>query len=86
MQTLLIGITSHGMMIYENMKAIDYLVSREDADSERIGIMDTSNGGFNIAVTSAIDDRIKAAVAIGYAATYRWILEGIKGYNWNSGN
>lgn len=86
LQTLLTGITPLGMMVYENIKAIDYLVSRDEVDKDKIGMMGTSNGGFNTAVTSAIDERINAAVVIGYAATYRWILEGHKGYNWNSGN
>lgn len=86
LETLLVGITQIGMMIYENMKAIDYLQSREEVDGERIGMTGTSGGGFNTVYTSPFDERIKASAPICYTVTYPGLLEGIKGYNWNGGN
>lgn len=85
-ETLLVGITQIGMMIYENKKAIDYLQSREEVDGERIGMTGTSGGGFNIVYTTPFDERIKASAPICYTVTYPGIFEGIKWYNWNGGN
>ncbi|MHB8276331.1 MAG: alpha/beta hydrolase [Candidatus Humimicrobiaceae bacterium] len=86
LETLLVGITQIGMMIYENMKAIDYLQSREEVDGERIGMTGTSGGGFNTVYTSPFDERIKASAPICYTVTYPGIFEGIKWSNWNGGN
>lgn len=86
LETLLVGITQIGMMIYENMKAIDYLQSREEVNGERIGMTGTSGGGFNTVYTSPFDERIKASAPICYTVTYPGLFDGIKGYNWNGGN
>jgi len=84
-ESLLVGITQLGMMIYENIKAIDYLESREEVNKDKIGMMGTSGGGSNTAYTSALDSRIKAAAIICYAVTYPGLLEGQRYNNFDSG-
>ncbi|MES0341903.1 MAG: acetylxylan esterase, partial [Candidatus Humimicrobiaceae bacterium] len=83
LQTLLVGITQMGMMVYENLKAIDYLQSRDEIDNERIGMMGASGGGGNTIYTTPFDQRIKAAIPVCAAVTYPGLIEGHKGYNWD---
>jgi dipeptidyl aminopeptidase/acylaminoacyl peptidase len=45
--------------------AIDYLESREDVYSERIGIMGISLGGYYAARSAALEKRLKACIAWG---------------------
>jgi len=85
LEALLLGITQIGLMIYENMKAIDFLQSREEIDEDKIGMTGTSGGGFNTIYTSPFEKRIKALAPICYATTYPGLFKGIKWYNWNGG-
>lgn len=47
----------------ETRRLIDYLVSRADIDSSRIGMLGLSHGGMMTFAVSAVDSRIKVAVA-----------------------
>ncbi|MDF2959222.1 MAG: dienelactone hydrolase [Paenibacillus sp.] len=71
---LLYGRTLAGLRIYEAMRSLDYLLTREDVDSERIGSMGFSGGGMIASLTSALDDRIKATVICAYTSSYRGSL------------
>jgi len=48
-----------GMMVFDNMRAVDYLTSREDVDSGRIAAMGISMGGTMSWWLAALDTRIK---------------------------
>jgi len=52
--------------IWDGIRAIDYLVSRPDVDSERINVTGTSGGGFQAAHIAALDRRIKVAAPSCY--------------------
>ncbi|WP_187355227.1 alpha/beta hydrolase family protein [Paenibacillus tengchongensis] len=67
---LMAGQTMAGYRIYETMRTLDYLQSREEADSARIGIMGISGGGLVAGFTAALDERIACAVVSGYANTF----------------
>jgi len=67
---LMLGKTMAGVRVYDIIRTIDYLETREDVDSSRIGCMGISGGGLVCAFTSAIDQRIAAAVVSGYANTF----------------
>lgn len=67
---LMAGQTMAGYRIYETMRALDYLESREEADSGRTGIMGISGGGLVAGFTAALDERISCAVVSGYANTF----------------
>jgi dienelactone hydrolase len=49
--------------IWNNMRAIDLLQSREEVDPKRIGVIGHSLGGHNAMFTAAFDDRIAAVVS-----------------------
>lgn len=48
-----------GMMVYDSMRAIDYLFTREDVDSDRIAAAGISMGGTMSWWLSALDTRVK---------------------------
>ncbi|MDD9268278.1 alpha/beta hydrolase family protein [Paenibacillus sp. GCM10023248] len=68
---LAVGQTMAGYRVYETLRCVDYLLTRNDVDSNRVGCMGISGGGLVSAFASAIDDRISAAVVSGYANTFQ---------------
>ena len=42
---LLLGTPLSGMQVYENMRAVDYLLTRPEVDGDKIGITGASGGG-----------------------------------------
>lgn len=68
---LMAGKTIAGYRVYETMRALDYVLQREEADPSRIGCMGISGGGMIASLVSAIDERIGAAIISGYANTYK---------------
>jgi Acetyl xylan esterase (AXE1) len=52
--------------IWDGIRALDYLLTRPDADPERINITGTSGGGTQAAYIAALDQRIKAAAISCY--------------------
>jgi hypothetical protein len=55
-----LGETIAGWMVWDSIRAADYLQSRPDVDSQRIGIAGNSGGGLNTLFTSAVDARFRA--------------------------
>jgi len=53
-----------GMMVYDSLKAVDYLVSRQDVDPQRIGTLGISMGSTMAWWAAALDERIKVTVDI----------------------
>ena len=60
---------------WDVMRTVDYLVSREDVDADRIGLMGISKGGIEAYLTAAVDDRIKVVVPAIAMQSFRWGLE-----------
>ncbi len=52
--------------IWDGIRAVDYLLTRDDVDPERINITGTSGGGFQTAHIAALDRRIRAAAPSCY--------------------
>ena len=52
-----------GKMLYDHMRAVDYLCSLAEVDSSRIGVIGHSLGGYNAFFHQAFDQRVKAAVS-----------------------
>lgn len=65
-----LGLTVTGMWTFDLMRLIDYVETREDCDTERIGCAGLSGGGLQTLWLSAMDDRVKAAVVSGYFYGY----------------
>lgn len=55
--------------IWDGMRAVDYLLTRPDVDSERISITGTSGGGTQTTLIAALDPRIKVAVPSCYISS-----------------
>jgi dienelactone hydrolase len=63
--------------IWDGIRAIDYLLTRNEVDPDRIGLTGLSGGGTQTAFIAAFDDRIKAAAPTCYITGYRRLLESI---------
>ncbi len=63
------GTTWMGVNFWDDSRCIDYLLSRPEVDPQRIGCTGLSGGGWRTNVLSAIDDRIKASVSVGWMTT-----------------
>lgn len=68
---LLFGETMIGWRVYDVMRTIDWIGTRDDLDSNRIGCMGISGGGTNTLFASALDTRIQVAFVSGYLNTFR---------------
>ena len=55
----------HGKDAWDTMRAVDYLQSLDFVDGDRIGMLGHSYGGHSTIFTTALEPRIKAAVANG---------------------
>jgi pimeloyl-ACP methyl ester carboxylesterase len=72
-----LGETIAGWMVWDSMRAIDYLLTREDVDAGRIGVTGNSGGGLNTLFTAALDQRVRAAVVGGYTFEFNnWLKYG----------
>lgn len=60
-----------GYVIYEGMRAVDYLQSRSDVDPKRIMCTGASGGGKQSMFLPAVDDRVAASVPVCYISSYQ---------------
>lgn len=70
------GVTWAGVMFMDDIRTVDYLLTRPEVDPDRIGCCGLSVGGFRSAHLAGLDPRIKAAVVVGWMSTYGSMLEG----------
>jgi hypothetical protein len=68
---LLVGQTMIGWRVWDVMRTLDYLATRSELDSSRIGCMGISGGGTVTLFSTALDPRIRAALVSGYLNTFR---------------
>ncbi|NUQ01539.1 MAG: acetylxylan esterase [Armatimonadetes bacterium] len=68
------GVTWSGVMFLDDLRTVDYLVTRPEVDPERIACVGLSVGGFRSAHLAGLDPRIKAAVVVGWMSTYGEML------------
>ena len=71
MHALMLGRTLLGERVYDVDRGIDYLLSRGDAHSERIGVMGNSGGGTISLFSAALLPRIAYAMPSCYFCTFR---------------
>ncbi|HLV01915.1 MAG TPA: CocE/NonD family hydrolase [Acidobacteriota bacterium] len=67
---LSLGYTPIGTEVWNAMRAIDYLETREEINSEAIGITGISGGGSTSWYAAAVDERIKAAAPVCSTYTF----------------
>jgi dienelactone hydrolase len=66
-----LGITVVGMRVHDGMRLVDYLETRPELDTQRLGAMGISGGGMHTFFSTCLDERIKACVISGYYATFK---------------
>ncbi len=64
-----------GMMVYDSIRAMDYLVSRPEVDPERIGTLGLSMGSTMAWWLGALDERVKLVVDICCLTDYQALIE-----------
>lgn len=64
-----------GMMVYDNLRALDYLAARNDVDTKRIATMGMSMGSTMAWWLAALDERIKVCVDICCLTDFETLIE-----------
>jgi hypothetical protein len=64
-----------GMMIYDSLRAVDYLCSRDDVDGSRIATLGLSMGSTLAWWAAALDERIKVTVDICCMSEYEELIK-----------
>ena len=65
-----LGGTTVGLRVFDGQRLIDYLETRPEFDTCRLGAMGISGGGMHTFFSSCLDVRIKASVISGYYSTF----------------
>ncbi len=76
-QAFITGSSQARYMIWDGIRAVDYLLTRKEVDPARIGITGRSGGGTQSAYIAAFDDRIYAAAPENYLTNYKRLLQTI---------
>jgi len=73
--SILLGENIAQYRIWDGMRAIDYLQSRQDIQADKIGCTGNSGGGTLTSYLMALDDRIIAASPGSYLTTFQKLIE-----------
>ena len=73
-QHFLLGRSPAYYFIWDGIRAVDYLYTRNDIDTARIGITGRSGGGTQTAYIAACDQRVKAAAPECYITSFEKLL------------
>lgn len=76
-QAFITGSSHARYMIWDGIRAVDYLLTRKEIDPLRIGITGRSGGGTQSAYIAAMDDRIYAAAPENYITNFTRLLQTI---------
>ncbi len=68
---LLLGQTMIGWRVFDVMRTIDWIETRQELDASRVGCMGISGGGTCTTFAAALEPRIRAAMISGYLNTFR---------------
>lgn len=76
-QVFLTGNTLAMHMIWDGIRAVDYLLTRKEVDPQRIGITGRSGGGTQCAYIAAFDNRIKVSAPENYITNFTRLFQTI---------
>lgn len=76
-QAFIAGSSQARYMIWDGIRAVDYLLTRKEVDPARIGITGRSGGGTQSAYIAAFDERIYAAAPENYITNFTRLLQSI---------
>ncbi len=72
-----LGGSAMGLRVFDGIKLVDYLETRDDADTQRLGAMGISGGGMHTFYSTCLDERIRACVVSGYFCSFRYSIFGM---------
>ena len=75
--SILVGKNTATYRVWDAMRSIDYLETRAEVDSKRIGMTGCSGGGTLTSYVMAIDDRVTCAAPACYLTTFRRLIDTI---------
>ncbi len=64
------GVTWPGVMLWDDLRTLDYFASRPEVDRNRIACVGLSVGGYRSFMLAALDTRIKAAVDVCWMTAF----------------
>ena len=64
------GITWPGVILWDDVRTLDYLASRADVDARRLACVGLSVGGYRSFLLAALDQRIRVAVDVCWMTSY----------------
>ena len=77
------GATWPGILVWDDMRSVDYLCNRPEVDAQRIGCLGLSIGGLRTAYLIAADPRIKVACVAGWMTEFRTQLRNyLRSHTW----
>ena len=68
---LLVGETMIAWRVWDVIRTLDYIATRPELDSNRVGCMGISGGGTVTLFATALEPRLRAALVSGYLNTFR---------------
>lgn len=69
------GTSWPGILAWDDMRTVDFLLTRPEVDPTRIGCVGLSMGGQRAAMLGAVDPRVKAVCVVGWMSTLAEMLE-----------
>jgi dienelactone hydrolase len=66
------GITWPGVMLWDDIRTLDYLCRRPEVDTRRLACVGLSVGGYRSLMLAALDERIRTAVSVGFMKSDRY--------------
>ena len=73
--SILVGRNTATYMIWDAMRAIDYVCTREDIDSTKVGYTGCSGGGTLTSYVMSLDPRVTSAAPACYLTTFQKLIE-----------
>jgi dienelactone hydrolase len=71
----LAGLTWPGVVVWDDLRTVDYLRTRPEVDPRRIGCLGISMGGYRALFLAALDERIACACVAGFLSSVRPMIK-----------
>ena len=80
---MLAGVTWPGILLWDDMRTVDFLLTRPEVDPNSIGTVGLCTGGMRAALLGALDPRVRAVCIVGWMSTlYEMLEHTVSGHSW----